>query len=130
MRTPNIWQRADAIGLGLVDGGQSRRKPRLMLREGIVGCIAKRPRGAAIKPTGRFRDHAEGRVEKRGDPLMSIERVIADACQLRDAIPPDRLEEYDRLHVYGQIQGSVAMLCAQGIDASNARRATITGASA
>lgn len=131
MRTPKnaAALRAVELGMVLVDGGQSRRKPRLMLREGIVGCISKRPRGATIKPTGRFRDHAEGRTDKRGDPLKSLERIIADACQLRDAIPAERLAEYDMTELWSRIQGSVAVLVAQGIDASNARRAS-HGASA
>lgn len=108
--------------LTLLDGGTSRRAYRMRLQEGVVGCITARPRGAKRKPTERMRDVAEGRWHKR-NPLGPIERLIADACRVRDTVPAADLPRYDMEHLYGKVQGAVAQAVAAGIDASNARRA-------
>lgn len=117
----SVAERAAEHGFTVLDGGKSRRAPRLLLREGIAGCIAKRPYGHPVKTTKKMYDVAEGYWKKR-NPLGSIEKLIGDACRVRDAVPAEMLAAYDLQELYGRVQGSVAVMVAQGIDASNARR--------
>lgn len=119
MEHPKNGKRPELV---VEDGGLSRRAYRTRLREGVVGCIAARPRGAKQKPTRRQHDIAEGRWDKR-NPLGPIERLIADNCKLRDTVPESELLRFDFEYLYSKVQGAVADAVARGIEESNERRA-------
>lgn len=124
LRTPKLSPITRTTGSSILRLEGADSEANRLLREGIVGCINLRERGAEIEPSGRLRDYSSpNRVEKRGDPLRAIRNIVDDACRLRDSVPDADLQRYDCEELYGKVQGAVAVLVYQGIEESDARRA-------